>query len=68
MTDVSALPTLEAANVEPTYIEAEHASTTLALTQQVLPILQEQHDYNVSQIKKGLDPNGIMNRGKIFDL
>ena len=51
MTAVSALPTLEAAHVESTYIEAEHASTTLALTQQVLLILQEQHDYNVSQIK-----------------
>lgn len=68
MTDVSALPTLEAAHIESTYIEAGHASTTLALTHQVSSILQEQHDYNVSQIKKVLDPNGIMNRGKIFDL
>ena len=68
MTDVSALPTLEAAHIESMHIEDRHASTTLALTQQVSSILQEQHDYNVLQIKKVLDPNGIMNRGKIFDL
>lgn len=41
MTDVSALPTLEAAHVE-----TVQASTTLALTQQVLSILQQQHGYD----------------------
>lgn len=46
MTDVSALPTLEAAHVE-----TVHASTTLALTQQMLSILQEQHGYDAPQIK-----------------
>lgn len=46
VTDISALPTLES-----THIEAGHALTMLALTQQLLSILQEQHGYDVSQIK-----------------
>ncbi|MBA2057690.1 FAD-binding oxidoreductase [Psychrobacter cryohalolentis] len=51
MTDFSALPTLEAMHTEAGDTEAGHASTMLALTQQVWSILQEQHGYDVSQIK-----------------